>query len=103
MEISTDVEQRVIDEQALHDALEALRPRGLDQKKRAFEKAYPQILRKLSEGINEGAILKVLADQGILKSRNTYVKWMAEMKGRQAPVTDTSMLHDAMQRVPARP
>ncbi|AXV99843.1 hypothetical protein CJO81_03160 [Ralstonia solanacearum] len=100
MNFTTATGQQTIDEQSLFDALEALRPSKHDQQKRAFEKVYPQILKKLSEGIKESDIIKVLSVQGILRSRNTYAKWMAEMAA-QAAVTEPSVVRHAMQRASA--
>lgn len=100
MDVATDTGQQGIDEQGLLDALEALRPSKRDQQKRAFEKVYPQILKKLSEGIKESDIIKVLSVQGILRSRNTYAKWMAEMAA-QAALTEPSVVRHAMQRASA--
>ncbi|MGX5884906.1 hypothetical protein MJS38_29595, partial [Burkholderia gladioli] len=98
MDFATDARQQAIDEQGLLDALEALRPSKRDQQKRAFEKVYPQILKKLSEGIKESDIIKVLSVQGILRSRNTYAKWMAEMAAQQTPVTEPSAIRNAIKR-----
>ncbi|MGU7816992.1 hypothetical protein [Burkholderia sp. AW49-1] len=101
MNFTTATGQQTIDEQSLFDALEALRPSKHDQQKRAFEKVYPQIMKKLSEGIKESDIIKVLSVQGILRSRNTYAKWMAEMAAKQAVVTEPSAVRNAMLRADA--
>lgn len=101
MNFITATGQQAICEQGLFDALEALCPSKQDQRKRAFEKVYPQILKKLSEGIKESDIIKVLSAQGILRSRNTYIKWMAEMAAKQATVTEPSAVRNAMQRAGA--
>lgn len=90
--------KRVIDELALFNALDALQPRQHDARKRAFKKAYPRILSKLAEGINETDIIKTMAEQGVLRSRNTYVKWMAELKAKEeAGIKERSAVRDAMQ------
>ncbi|WP_414444643.1 hypothetical protein [Burkholderia sp. 22PA0106] len=101
MNFTTDTEQQAIDEQSLFDALEALRPSDLDQRKQKFEKAYPYILKKLSEGIKDSDIIKLLSARGILRSRNTYTKWMDEIKAKQAPVTAPSQVRQAMERMNA--
>ncbi|CAJ0816878.1 hypothetical protein LMG19087_02906 [Ralstonia wenshanensis] len=101
MNFTTVTGQQAIDEQSLFDALEALRPSKHGQQKRAFEKVYPQILKKLSEGIKESDIIKVLSVQGILRSRNTYAKWMAEMAANRAAVTEPSAVRHAIKRADA--
>lgn len=96
MELRTESDQE-IHEQALFDALDALQPSKLDQRRLAFEKAYPRILDKLAQGIKEGDIVKVLSSQGILKSRNTYVKWMSEMKAKHhAGIKPPSPVRDVL-------
>lgn len=91
---------RAINEQALIEAIEALQPSRHNVQKSAFRKAYPLIMEKLSEGIKDSDIIKALAAQGILKSRNTYVKWMAEMeKAAQADVKEPSVVREAIKRV----
>ncbi|PRX34228.1 hypothetical protein B0G75_102257 [Paraburkholderia sp. BL18I3N2] len=92
----------VIDELALFNALDALQPSRQEARKRAFKKAYPRILSKLTEGIKESDIIKTLSEQGVLRSRNTYVKWMAEMQAKgAASVKEPSAVRDAMQRTGA--
>lgn len=96
MESGTGSEQE-INEQALFDALDALQPSKLDRRKLAFEKAYTRILDKLAQGIKEGDIVKALSSQGVLKSRNTYVKWMSEMKAKQeADIKPASVVREAI-------
>lgn len=91
--------KRIIDELALCNALDALQPSQQDARKRAFKKAYPRIVTKLAEGITEGDIIKTLLEQGVLRSRNTYIKWMAEMKATERTDTkEPSVVRDAMQR-----
>lgn len=87
-----------IDEQGLRQAIEALQPSRLDMQKRAFKKFYPLILDKLAEGVKDSDIIKALAQQGIVRSRNTYVKWMAEMRQAAEPdAKHSSAIQDAMQ------
>lgn len=88
-----------IDEQGLRRAIEVLQPSRQDVQKSAFKKVYPLILDKLAEGVKDSDIIKALAQQDIVKSRNTYVKWMAEMKcTADADVKPPSHIRDAMQR-----
>ncbi|AXW09985.1 hypothetical protein CJO90_05585 [Ralstonia solanacearum] len=101
MEAKTET-KCVIDELALFNALEALQPSQQDAQKRAFKKAYPRILSKLAEGIKDSDIIKTLSEQGVLRSRNTYVKWMAEMKATgEAGIKEPSVVRDAMQHAGA--
>ncbi|MDR6474605.1 hypothetical protein J2778_002099 [Paraburkholderia graminis] len=101
MEAKTETD-RVIDEQALFNALDALQLSRQDAQKRAFKKAYPRILNKLAEGIKETDIIKTLSEQGVLRSRNTYVKWMAEMRAKEETgIKEPSAVRDAMQRASA--
>lgn len=79
-----------------------MQPSQQDAQKRAFRKAYPRILRKLAEGITESDIIKTLSEQGVLRSRNTYVKWMAEMEAKEdTGIKELSAVRDAMQRASA--
>lgn len=101
MEVKTKT-KFAIDEMALFDALDALQPSQHDAQKRAFKNAYPRILSKLAEGIKESDIIKTLSEQGVLRSRNTFVKWMSEMKAKEGTtVKEQSAIRDAMQRASA--
>lgn len=91
---------KIINVQAALRAIDALEPSRQDVQKSAFKEAYPLILKKLKEGIKGSDIIKVLAVQGILKSRNTYIKWMAEMENEvKTGVKGPSAVHVALQHM----
>lgn len=85
--------------QVLMSALDALQPDVKDQRRAVFREAYPGIVKKLQSGVKESKIIELLAQQGILKSRATFAKWMEEMgrgqKERSAERQDPSAVREA--------
>lgn len=92
---------QLIDVQALKAELEAIQPDLADQRKTAFRQVYPSIVEKMKVGVKEGKLVELLARQGILKSRATLKKWMAELQEREEETRTSQMrqsLHDARSR-----
>lgn len=87
---------RLIDVQALKAELEAIQPDLADQRKAAFRQVYPSIVEKMKVGVKEGKLVELLARQGILKSRATLKKWMAELQECEE-ATCTSQMRQSLQ------
>lgn len=93
---------QLIDVQALKAELEAIQPDLADQRKTAFRQVYPSIVEKMKVGVKEGKLVELLARQGILKSRATLKKWMAELQEREEE-TRTSQMRQSLQDARSRP